>query len=552
MSYAGLRYSHPVRIVSQENADVAESRNLRRVTTTTGAHRWAFQIGLEPVPAFDSRLEGIEAALAQAGQREVVQMAPPQRDPPSTGIIRTSGTARQGAESIGITGSSRYRIPAGTFMTIGDSATIRNRKLYRATETAERSSAGSTTMKIFPALDRDISSGTRVYFDRMFVTFVDEASITYDERGMVEHTLSVVEALEATPPVKPIAQAGVDQSVRYPGFVTLDGSRSSDPDGQIRTYTWTQLFGPYAMLSSPRIARPRFSLPIRADDYSMRFRLAVSDNDGNLAFDDTDVFVAVPSTLWLVLESFPTQRLWRINPANPGSTSGDFGSLGELPRAFSFDADALAFGDGKWLSIHNPSGSGSAEIWSLNPSDPADESGSFGYVGSMPGAVSEGTSSATGIAFGDGRWYVLNDRSLDAAQLWRLNDANPGDETGPYGLVGALPSALQNPRGMSWGVGEWLVINRRLGNTAQLWRINVNDPDDTSGDFGLIGSLPSGLDDAQGIAYAAGDWLVIDDPIGDSSLWRINVANPSDTSGRFGRIGALPSNMLAPRGFGAF
>ena len=139
----------------------------------------------------------------------------------------------------------------------------------------------------------------------------------------------------------------------------------------------------------------------------------------------------------------------------------------------------------------------------------------------------------------DGRWLVVDEVGDD---LWRIN---PDDPSGDLGLVGALPTGLTSSGGIGYGDGRWLVVDDS-GN--ELWRINPDDPDDTSGDFGLVGTLPTGLTTPRGIGYGDGRWLVVDD-VGDE-LWRINPDDPDDTSGDYGLVGALPTGLTSPGGIG--
>src|SRR5262249_1576140 len=75
----------------------------------------------------------------------------------------------------------------------------------------------------------------------------------------------------------PIANAGADQTVYATQVVTLDGSASSDPDGQPLTYRWSFVSRPagsIASLTDAASVRPTF-VPDRDGDYVVR--LVVND-----------------------------------------------------------------------------------------------------------------------------------------------------------------------------------------------------------------------------------------------------------------------------------
>ncbi len=79
----------------------------------------------------------------------------------------------------------------------------------------------------------------------------------------------------------PIANAGPNQTVGVSWTVQLDGSASSDPDGNPITYQWTQTGGPAVTLSSTTAVKPTFTAP--ASPASLVFRLVVSDGQLNSA-----------------------------------------------------------------------------------------------------------------------------------------------------------------------------------------------------------------------------------------------------------------------------
>jgi hypothetical protein len=76
----------------------------------------------------------------------------------------------------------------------------------------------------------------------------------------------------------PIANAGPNQSVHSSVKVTLDGSKSYDPDGRSLTYSWLQLVGgPVVILSNGNDAKPTFTAPIVTTTTNLTFQLIVNN-----------------------------------------------------------------------------------------------------------------------------------------------------------------------------------------------------------------------------------------------------------------------------------
>ncbi|GAB7095057.1 hypothetical protein JCM30237_22100 [Halolamina litorea] len=91
--------------------------------------------------------------------------------------------------------------------------------------------------------------------------------------------------------VAPTADAGADQTVDESTTVVLSGDASSDADGTIESYAWTQTGGPDVTLSDASSATPEFTAPDVDAETALTFELAVTDDDGATSTDTTTVTV---------------------------------------------------------------------------------------------------------------------------------------------------------------------------------------------------------------------------------------------------------------------
>jgi len=104
-------------------------------------------------------------------------------------------------------------------------------------------------------------------------------------------------AVSAVPNEPPVARAGADRSETAGGTATLDGSGSTDGDGTIVSYAWSQVSGTAVILQNPSTNTASFEVPSNSSVQTLVFRLTVTDDRSETHSDDVTITVpAVTAT----------------------------------------------------------------------------------------------------------------------------------------------------------------------------------------------------------------------------------------------------------------
>ena len=143
----------------------------------------------------------------------------------------------------------------------------------------------SWTQTSGPAVSLSGANTATPSFDAPLGPATLEFELTVDD-GEASDTDTVAVNVNAAPNIPPIADAGDDQTVdSEQAGVSLDGSGSTDPDGDPITYSWTQTSGPAVSLSGANTATPSFDAPL--GPATLEFELTVDDGEAS----DTDTVV---------------------------------------------------------------------------------------------------------------------------------------------------------------------------------------------------------------------------------------------------------------------
>jgi len=161
--------------------------------------------------------------------------------------------------------------------------------------------------------------------------------------GQVSGTPDSVLVTAATGNIRPVANAGTDQAVNVGQTVTLDGSGSSDANGNPLTYSWSFVSRPAgtaATLSDPASATPTF-----VADTAGNYVVQLIVNDGQVDSQPDSVIVAAAAA-----------NLRPVANAGPDQTVS-VGQTVTLDGRASSDPDSNPLTH-SWSFVSRPAGSG--------------------------------------------------------------------------------------------------------------------------------------------------------------------------------------------------
>jgi RHS repeat-associated protein len=267
----------------------------------------------------------------------------------------------------------------------------------------------------------------------------------------------------------PVARAGANQSQPVGTTITLDGSASSDVDGDKLTYRWTFLerpAGSNATFSDATAVKPTFTI-----DRAGRYEIHLIVNDGT-ADSAPDAVSVVTLNSPPVADSGPDQRVFVGDPVQlTGAGSSDV------------DGDRLTF---RWSFSSRPAGSGASlsDPAAVNPTFTVDRAGTYvvqlivndGTVDSVPDTVSIRTDNTGPVAdAGPGQTVFVGDTVTldgtgstdvdgdDLTYAWSLTSRPTGSTAVLSDPAAALPTFTADKAGTY--IAQ-LIVNDGLASSA--------------------------------------------------------------------------------------
>lgn len=168
----------------------------------------------------------------------------------------------------------------------------------------------------------------------------------------------------------PTADAGVNQTVMSVTTVTLDGTASSDPDGDTLTFAWTQNSGTTVTLSDPASSTPTFQAPgvIPGQMETMEFLLIVSDGSTTSAPSTVTITintwanVAAGDRHGLGLKADGTLWAWGTNCEGELGVGSTNCNVGDGPMRVGTDSDWSTIATGS-RSAHSLALKNDGSLW---------------------------------------------------------------------------------------------------------------------------------------------------------------------------------------------
>jgi len=244
-----------------------------------------------------------------------------------------------------------------------------------------------------------------------------EATLVVND-GSEDSTISTVMITAQTANSAPTANAGVDQNITTTAAVTLNGSASSDADGDTLTYSWaltTTPSGSSASIIDQTLVAPMFTADL---DGSYVAQLIVSDGVASSAPDTVTVFAET-------LNSAPIASAG----TSQNVVTGDVVVL-DGRGSSDADGDTLSYA---WSFSSRPSGSLAVfdDATSVSPSFTADLAGSY-VAGLIVNDGAEESASAT----------VSIEATSPVIRLYQSSFFGESEKSWPYFSSGMVSASI--------------------------------------------------------------------------------------------------------------
>jgi len=310
-------------------------------------------------------------------------------------------------------------------------------------------------------------------------------SLTVND-GKVSSAADTVTVNAAVGNAAPVANAGADQNVNVGASVELDGSGSSDANGDTLSYTWAFVSTPVgssASLSGSSTVKPTFTADI-AGDYVVR--LTVNDGTVDSASDSVTVNAAVGNAA-------PVANAGADQNVNVGASVTLDGSASS-----DADNDSLTY---TWVFVSRPVGSSASlsDASVVGPSFTADVAGAY----------------VVGLTVNDGTVDSTQDNvTVNAAVGNAAPVANAGaDQNVNVGALVTLDGSASSDANGDTLTYTWSFASRPDGSSASLSDANVTGPSFTAD---VAGAYVLSLTVNDGTVDSTADSVTIDATVGST------------------------------------
>jgi hypothetical protein len=201
-------------------------------------------------------------------------------------------SANPGSPIIESTSTSTYNDPVGQIF-----ATVGTGGFSHHTFTSKSAAFATQANGVFGFLNIDMLNNGQT----LTATFYSNGGTTKDKftiqksQSSSSPTSTVSTNINTPADIPPQANAGLDRAVNEGAMVTLEASKSSDADGKIEYYQWTQTAGPLVQLMEPddmggsmSSIKTTFRAPdVGPNGATLQFRLTVFDAEAGKTGRDT-------------------------------------------------------------------------------------------------------------------------------------------------------------------------------------------------------------------------------------------------------------------------